>query len=149
MALHLSPACDISSIRDIANINVDILVKMIQLSEDHVSLLEKLTLEQQRAKEDFLRKRFSILLSFILQHGLEAVEIANKLGTTVSTVHRWASGSFVPKQFFVHVAVLKSVLELLRDQKSQIQNELTKLTVDQSFLDQDVVLKYGHIGIAR
>jgi hypothetical protein len=145
MALHLSQRCGNKSKRDVKTIHVEFTDKIIALLSEHIERLENATPEKLREEEEELKDRFSVLLAFTLQHGLEAVEIANALPSTVSTIHRWASGAFVPKQFFVHVAALKGVLELLKSQKAEIEAELLAVSAAQKPFEHELIAnKYGH-----
>jgi hypothetical protein len=61
-----------------------------------------------------LQQRFHVLVAMALQYGLDAGDIADQLGVTVSTVHRWAKGTFVPPQVFVRAAAMRGIHSLLQ-----------------------------------
>lgn len=91
-------------------INVDVIEAIKREISAVLEKEERGLLPDEAASKD----EFMILVSLALRHGIEAGAIADRLGVTVSTVHRWARGTFVPAQSFVRDAVLAGIRDLLQ-----------------------------------
>ena len=96
--------------------------KLLKIDKDFIEIilreidaaLQRCTTSTDGPDETASKDEFMILVGLVLRHGIEAGAIANRLGITVSTVHRWARGTFVPPQQFVREAALRGMSELLR-----------------------------------
>lgn len=78
--------------------------------------------EGHRHDDETLRDEFRMLLSLALRHAVEATVIAKHIGVTVSTVHRWAKGTFVPAQPYVREAALSGIRDLLQLELDRIKS---------------------------
>src|SRR5687768_10572469 len=97
---------------DLIKVNHDILQTLLVLVEKHVTNLENCD-HSSKLDDGILQQRFRVLVAMALQYGMDAADIANRLGVTISTVHRWAKGTFVPPQIFVQAAAMRGIQFLL------------------------------------
>lgn len=55
------------------------------------------------------KRHFSMLVRHAVEHAITPQLAAAKLGVTVSTIHRWAKGEFVPSQRYIRVAAISGI----------------------------------------
>jgi hypothetical protein len=102
-------------------VNQEILQPLLRQVTQYVQELEQRRPED-KSDDAVLLQRFRVLVAMSLQYGLDAGDISDQLGVTLSTVHRWAKGTFVPPQVFVRAAAMRGIQLLL-------ERELAGLTV--------------------
>lgn len=101
--------------RDLIKVNREILRKLSGLVEEYIKQLEG-GRRSAKLEDRILQQRFRVLVAMAIQFGLDAGSIADQLGVTVSTVHRWAKGTFVPPQVFVRAAAMRGIHALLQQE---------------------------------
>ncbi len=86
----------------------------------HLAKTMKIYVERSQSgefevREDEARRHFSLLVRHAVEHAMTPQIVASKLGVTVSTVHRWAKGEFVPSQRYIRTAAIRDIETIISE----------------------------------
>lgn len=118
--------------RDLIKVNREILADLLALIREHVSILEGS--RSPKFDDGILQQRFRVLVAMALQYGPDAKDIADRLGVTVSTVHRWAKGTFVPPQVFIRAAAMRGIQALLQQELDSLDGSYDQAAVPERYV---------------
>lgn len=110
---------------DLVEINISTLKNILQKCEEYNSYIRNPS--DERFDERVSRRRFHALLALALQHGVEAGHLADYLQVSISTIHRWAKGTFVPPHLFVREAAINGVIRIIYQIIHQTSKENAKI----------------------